>query len=141
MCTRSIQTQRHIFTYGSLMFPSVWESVVAGRYRSEAATLADHGRFRVIGETYPGMVVKSGMHVTGLAYFDVSTDDIDTLDRFEGSYYRRCEVSVRFDSGEIVLADAYLFTAADRLMEITWEPECFALEGFMTTYCIGDKSA
>lgn len=133
-------TSRHIFTYGSLMFASVWESVVAGVYRSQAAALAEHGRFMVMSETYPGIVARSGMQVAGLVYLDINAEDIDALDRFEGSCYRRCKVDVSVDNGKIIHAETYLFNAADRLTKTVWEPEHFALEGFMNTYCAGGKT-
>ena len=80
------------------------------------------------------------MNVTGLVYLDVTDDDIESLDRFEGSFYQRCQVAIRCDDGEVLQADTYLFTATDRLLETPWELERFAVEEFMNTYCVGGRS-
>lgn len=126
---------RHIFTYGSLMFPDVWEKVVRGTYRSAAGVAAGYARFAIRGETYPGMVVARGREVAGVVYFDVAAEDVAALDAFEGEAYRRDALTLRLASGETVNADTYIYLDVDRLAEAPWEPEAFQMQRFLDTYC------
>lgn len=125
----------NVFTYGSLMFPEVWEKVVRGRYRSAQATAHGHVRFAVRGETYPGMVEAQGQSVNGVVYFDVAQEDIAALDVFEGEQYRRVTLPVVLASGETVAADSYLYLDMTQLMDAPWEPERFQMQRFLDRYC------
>jgi gamma-glutamylcyclotransferase (GGCT)/AIG2-like uncharacterized protein YtfP len=125
----------HIFTYGSLMFPQVWERVVRGHYRSTPATITGFARYALAGATYPGMVAQSGGSVAGVLYFDVDPPDVDALDAFEGAEYRRDRLTVRLDSGTEIAADSYIFLQPLRLSEQPWRPEAFQMERFLQTYC------
>ncbi len=125
----------HVFTYGSLMFPQVWQRVVRGDYRSAVARLDGHARFEIAGETYPGMVVRPGASVDGVLYFDVSPADVAALDAFEGEEYRRDRVRVALFSGEIVDAATYLYLPHQKLSDSPWLPEAFQMERFIGSYC------
>jgi gamma-glutamylcyclotransferase (GGCT)/AIG2-like uncharacterized protein YtfP len=125
----------NIFTYGSLMFPEIWNRVVRGRYRCAPVIVTDHARFAITGETYPGMVPASGETVRGVVYFDVTPQDIAALDVFEGGDYRRDTVHANLDSGEPVTADSYIYLHATRLANTPWDPEAFQMQRFLNTYC------
>jgi gamma-glutamylcyclotransferase (GGCT)/AIG2-like uncharacterized protein YtfP len=127
----------NIFTYGSLMFPEVWECVAAGRYRNAPAIVADHARFEVAGETYPGMVHAAGERVAGVVYFDVTAQDMAALDAFEGSDYRREMLHACLASGETVVVEAYIYRVPSRLGNKSWHPDAFEMERFVNTYCRG----
>jgi gamma-glutamylcyclotransferase (GGCT)/AIG2-like uncharacterized protein YtfP len=127
----------NIFTYGSLMFPQVWERVVHARYRSMRAVAFDHARFAIAGETYPGMVAQAGATVQGVLYFDVNAQDAAALDAFEGSDYRRELIQARLESGETVTAGTYLYLNVTRLADTPWRPEVFELQRFLQVYCGG----
>src|SRR5690606_9178061 len=108
-------SMRNIFTYGSLMFPEVWEKVASGRYRTAPATADGYARHPVIGATYPGMVPAAGQAVRGMLYFDVTPADVAALDAFEGGDYRIESITVRLDSGVEATAGAYIFLDPRRL--------------------------
>ncbi len=124
-----------MFTYGSLMFAPVWSLVVAGVHRSLAATLADHARYRVVDEDYPGMVPQPGADVAGVVYLDVDAADLARLDRFEGDDYRRASITVTSADGAAIPAQTYVYLPTDRLLPTPWEPAAFALQRFLDTYC------
>ena len=129
-----------VFTYGSLMFAPVWQRVVRGHHRSIEATLFGYNRFAVAGEAYPGILAHSesahDAQVTGLVYLGVDADDLLRLDRFEGEDYQRCTVGVHTDAAPPVLsAQTYVYKNAARLSELAWNPQEFALEKFMASYC------
>jgi gamma-glutamylcyclotransferase (GGCT)/AIG2-like uncharacterized protein YtfP len=126
---------RNVFTYGSLMFPEVWEKVVRGKYASAPAVAHGYARFAICGETYPGMVAAQGQSVSGVVYFDVGPEDLATLDAFEGVPYRRDALQVRLASGEEVGADSYIYLDTAQLVGTPWEPEAFQMAHFLGTYC------
>ena len=124
-----------VFTYGSLMFPDVWDRVVDGRYRSTTARLANHQRLAVRDETYPGLVERRGASVDGVVYLEVDALDVERLDAFEGDDYRRVVVAVDTAAGDRIDAQAYLYLPVERLAPDVWRPEAFALDRFLATYC------
>ncbi len=128
---------RNVFTYGSLMFPVVWDRVVQGRYRSSEATIHGFQRLRIRGEQYPALVVNSNASpLTGRVYFDVSASDIARLDHFETSDYARVAIAVKV-AGQALAADAYLTLKPEALEPVKWSPEIFERDGlksFLTTY-------
>lgn len=125
----------HVFTYGSLMFPEVWQRVVRGRYRGARARLDGYARFAITGETYPGMVAAPGASVEGVLYFDVTPADIAALDAFEGKEYRRDVVRVALESGESVEAGTYIYLLPQKLSGSPWLPEAFQMQRFIGSYC------
>lgn len=131
----ALSNPMHIFTYGSLMFPEVWRRVVRGHYRSAPATVRDHARFVVKGETYPGMVSAADETVRGIVYFDVAPHDVDALDAFEGEDYRRIDLQASLDSGETITAGTYIYLNPARLTQARWQPETFQMQCFLDTYC------
>ena len=126
---------RNVFTYGSLMFADVWGRVVAGGYRPIDASLEHHARFAIAGETYPGMVALRDARVAGVVYLDVDADDLERLDRFEGDDYRREPIVVACADGTTRPADTYVYRRVERLLEAPWEPDAFAMQRFIETYC------
>ncbi len=127
----------NVFTYGSLMFDEVWRKVVAGSYRSEAATLDGYRRFAVPGVTYPGIVAMPGERVEGRLYLDVSPDDMARLDAFEGAEYGRYALPVVLASGATVSAGTYVWLDHGRLSDAPWQSEAFRLREFLETYAPG----
>lgn len=124
----------HIFTYGSLMFKEVWDSLVLGKYTSEPAHLEGYARRCVKNEEYP-VIFQADESVHGMLYYDVKPHDVERLDAFEGEYYVR--KSVRLHNG----IDAQAYVLKKEYFEIIddkpWDEKAFAQEGikrFCTTY-------
>jgi gamma-glutamylcyclotransferase (GGCT)/AIG2-like uncharacterized protein YtfP len=128
-------TTRNVFTYGSLMFADVWTRVVVGRYRSVVATLMDHARFAVVEQSYPGMVSSIGAKVDGVLHLDVDEADVVRLDHFEGDDYSRTSIALICADGVTRDADTYVYRLADRLLPAPWDPDAFAMDHFIATYC------
>jgi len=128
----------HVFTYGSLMFRDVWERVVRNGYAASEATVSGHIRLGIADETYPALVPGLGK-VTGVLYFDVCTEDLLLLDRFEGDEYDRITLPVRLADGEQLNAETYVFKTAlsHRLTPHAWCVDTFRRDGihtFMSQY-------
>lgn len=122
----------NIFTYGSLMFAPVWRAVVKGDYRSRPAVVRGFVRRCVKNETYPGVIAAAPQQVlAGRVYFDVDGLDVQRLDRFEGSYYRREAVQVMLEDEKLSRARIYVFKDEYRsLLEARdWDVAWFEREG------------
>ena len=121
----------NIFTYGSLMFPAVWEQVVRGHYLSIRAVLTGHARYAIADENYPGMVARDGAAVEGILYRDVAAADVTRLDIFEGADYRRAAVRVQLPDGTETEAYTYLYNLPQRLLDKEWNVEEFDIRHFL----------
>ena len=128
---------RNVFTYGSLMFPVVWDRVVKGQYRSNEATVHGFQRLRIRNEHYPALIISANASaLTGRVYFSVSAEDIARLDHFETSDYARVSIAVTV-AGETIAADAYFTLKPESLDQQEWSPEIFERDGlksFLATY-------
>jgi gamma-glutamylcyclotransferase (GGCT)/AIG2-like uncharacterized protein YtfP len=122
----------NVFTYGSLMYPQVWDRVVRGRYASAPARLPGYRRLALVSASYPGIVASDGASVDGRVWFDVAGDDLARLDAFEADEYRRdtVRVTLRGPDGEPaeIDAQAYVFTDPRKLAEHDWDVERFERE-------------
>ncbi len=127
----------NVFTYGSLMFPVVWNRVVQGRYRSSEGTIHGFQRLQIRGEKYPALIVNpNAASLIGRVYFDVSARDIARLDHFETSDYARVSIAVAAE-GVALAAEAYLTLKPETLEPLEWRAEEFervGLESFLATY-------
>ena len=126
---------KNVFTYGSLMFSEVWTRVVEGDYRSRCARLDGHARFEVRDQTYPGMVARQNSQVEGVLYLDVNDADLARLDHFESDDYVRATLEVACDDGIVRASETYLYRSTDRLLKTVWQPDAFAMQAFLDTYC------
>lgn len=129
----------NVFTYGSLMYPVVWQQVVRGRYRSSTATIHGFRRVCVRNETYPALIISSGAEtVEGRVHFDVSATDIARLDHFETDSYQRVTIAVTIESRALI-AEAYLALNLSSLSEEAWSETAFEQRGlplFLATYVL-----
>jgi gamma-glutamylcyclotransferase (GGCT)/AIG2-like uncharacterized protein YtfP len=127
----------HLFTYGSLMFPIVWNRVVQNPYRSSLATIHGFRRLAVRDKEHPALVIAKGVApIEGRVYFDVSDEDIARLDQFETQRYARVGVAVTI-AGNPIVADAYLALNHDELTDSDWDVLKFERHGlprFMAGY-------
>jgi len=129
----------NIFTYGSLMFPSVMRAVTEQEFPSLKARLRDYARYEVIGEAYPGLTPLEGAVTEGVLYLDVDVLSVRRLDDFEGPLYERTEIAVDTPEGESLTAQTYVFKPQyrDRLSSDEWGAKHFEkadLLEFMKTY-------
>ncbi|MBL8311316.1 MAG: gamma-glutamylcyclotransferase [Burkholderiales bacterium] len=136
---------KHVFTYGSLMFPVVWRGVVRGDYHSATAVLSGLRRLCVRGEEHPALVVApQASALAGVVYFDVEPDDLARLDYFEGREYARVSLSVQAKAHEagrpdFITADAYLALNIDDLLTCDWDVAAFERDGlprFLARYAV-----
>ena len=97
----------NVFTYGSLMYDSVWAKVVTQTYRQKSGVVHGFQRLRVKNEKYPGLIKGNGV-VEGIINFDIEAEDLARLDIFEGDLYKREAVEALDADGEKTIAFVYL---------------------------------
>jgi gamma-glutamylcyclotransferase (GGCT)/AIG2-like uncharacterized protein YtfP len=117
----------NVFTYGSLMIPSVMAAATGKRFRVMKACLNGYARFKVKGESYPGIDYQPGAATDGLVHCDVDDLSLKLLDDFEGEMYKRIPVPVEVDQSGVLIAETYIF-APEHLQLLSSEPWDF--EGF-----------
>jgi gamma-glutamylcyclotransferase (GGCT)/AIG2-like uncharacterized protein YtfP len=121
------------------MFPSVMKAVTGREFSAEKARVQNYVRFKVKGESYPGLTPLEGAVTEGVLYRDVDALSVRRLDDFEGELYERTEIPADTLVGESLTAQTYLIKARhrDRLSSEPWDPEHFEkadLIDFMARY-------
>jgi len=129
----------NVFTYGSLMIPSVMAAVTGKRFQVMKACLNGYARFKVKGESYPGIVYQPGAATDGVVHCDVDELSLKLLDEFEGELYKRVSVRIEVDQSGSLNAETYLFAPKHlrRLSSDPWDFEEFKkehLQEFLKSY-------
>jgi gamma-glutamylcyclotransferase (GGCT)/AIG2-like uncharacterized protein YtfP len=114
----------HVFTYGTLMFPEVWQEVVGRSFETVEGTAPGFEVFRVRDAVFPGIIAGTGeCLVRGVVYLDVDRESTGRLDRFEDDFYERRAIAVDCNDGQRRTAEAYVVPPANRKV-LTSEPWC-----------------
>ena len=127
----------HVFTYGTLMFPEVWQTVVGRPYRSIQGTASGYAVFRVRDAVFPGIIAaRANDSVRGVVYLDVDAQSLGRLDRFEDDFYRRAKITIDCDDGEHRPAEAYVvpFENLSVLTSEIWNAETFVTSGGLAEF-------
>lgn len=126
----------NVFTYGSLMFPQVWDTVVGREFATIRGTATAYAIYRVSGATFPGIIAEAGCEVRGLVYLDVDEESVARLDRFEDTFYDRLTLSIDCEDGERRDADAYVIPEKNRsiLTAEQWTAEHFESSGGLADF-------
>jgi gamma-glutamylcyclotransferase (GGCT)/AIG2-like uncharacterized protein YtfP len=132
-CKRNdIVCAMHVFTYGTLMFPAVWQAVVGRAFKTIDGTAAGFEVFRVRDAVFPGIIAGTGgCFVGGVVYLHVDSGSLERLDRFEDDFYERRALSIDCSDGLQRMAEAYVVPAANRnvLTSEPWSRESFLASG------------
>ncbi|HVT28869.1 MAG TPA: gamma-glutamylcyclotransferase family protein [Lacipirellulaceae bacterium] len=130
-----------VFTYGTLMFPEVWEVVVGSSFATVVGTAAGFEIFRIRDAVFPGIIEDAGTNaVEGVVYLDVDSAAVARLDRFEDDFYVRRALTIECRDGRRRTAEAYVVPQANRhvLTDEPWNRESFVasggLEDFMNRF-------
>jgi gamma-glutamylcyclotransferase (GGCT)/AIG2-like uncharacterized protein YtfP len=122
----------HVFTYGTLMFPEVWQAVVGRKFSAVDGTATGYKILRVQGAVFPGIVAADDRAATrGVVYLDVDRNSLARLDLFEDDFYERQTLWVDCDDGQRRAADAYIVPATNLavLSDEPWDRSAFVASG------------
>jgi gamma-glutamylcyclotransferase (GGCT)/AIG2-like uncharacterized protein YtfP len=98
-----------LFVYGTLRDPELLGAVLGRPAIGLAATAPGFAAVHYPGRTYPALVRRPGAAAPGLVLTDLSAFEMDLLDAFEGTEYRRAIIPVMI--GE-ELHEAFTFLPA-----------------------------
>src|SRR4051794_4655313 len=99
----------HVFAYGSLIFPEVWQAVVGREFTTIRGTAKGYSVFRVRDAAFPGIVAAlPECTVVGLVYLDVDERSLARLDRFEDALYERLSLAIECADGVQRQAETYI---------------------------------
>ncbi len=131
----------HVFAYGTLMLPRIWQAVIGKPFETHAATLAGFATYRVRDAMYPAIIAAGPEDVVrGVVHLDVDAETVERLDRFEDDFYKRLPVLVRCEDGRSLEAHAYVVLSHNRhvLSGEPWSLEQFlergGVEDFLARY-------
>ena len=101
----------HLFSYGTLADPAFMRRLLGHDYKYRAASLPRYKKIAIHGFNYPAIIPQPDSHVEGIVYFDLPSTAWPILDAYEGPTYTRRTVNVRFDTGESLESQAYVWNA------------------------------
>ena len=130
MTAHEAKEQVHVFTYGSLMLPSIFQRVVGRCAQSVKASLTHWRRVQVAHASYPAAYPSQGSQIEGILWLGLSPDEFVRLDRFEGSDYHRVQVEVTTLTGLVYPAEIYQWARSDGLRHEPWDAAWFEEVGF-----------
>jgi gamma-glutamylcyclotransferase (GGCT)/AIG2-like uncharacterized protein YtfP len=122
----------HVFTYGTLMFPEVWQAVVGREFATVEGGVRGFSIYRVRDAAFPGIISTGDTNsVRGVVYLDVDEPSVARLDVFEDDFYERQSISIACDDGSLRDAHAYIVPVRNRsvLTDERWDRERFIASG------------
>jgi gamma-glutamylcyclotransferase (GGCT)/AIG2-like uncharacterized protein YtfP len=132
----------HVFTYGTLMFPEVWQAVVGREFAKVSGNADGFAIYRVRGGIYPGIIAASEKDsVRGVVYLDIDNASLQRLDAFEDTIYERQLLTIACDDGQRREAAVYVVPVHNKtaLTVLPWDRDKFVasgnLERFIRRFC------
>jgi len=116
-----------VFAYGTFLFPQIMTAITGREHDGQKAWINNFAAFKVTGDIYPGIWPLEGVQTEGILYHNVSKEELEAMDRYEGEEYSRELLPVETEDGEIHKVWVYVFRAAYKhlLSETPWRPEMY----------------
>jgi len=117
---------QHIFFYGTLMCPEVYEAISGKPLEAKPATLSQFKIYSLQNRVYPGIIPSRDSEVKGLVT-KVDQETLDRLDYFEGEVYIRTLVEVTDTKKQLMKAWTYVLKESHYSLaqEEVWDYEKF----------------
>jgi len=116
-----------LFVYGSLMCADIMSRVCDWEGEGTAALLQGYRRCRIKRANYPGILADPLASVDGVLYQGIPESAWIRLDSFEGSLYRRQEVTVSTGMNRQIATQTYVISpdCIDQLEPGGWDFDDF----------------
>ncbi len=127
----------NVFTYGTLMYPEIWQAVAGQQCASVRGAAAGYAVFRVDGAEFPGISAANEKDsARGVVYLDVDQAAMARLDRFEDDFYERQSLWIICDDGQRRAAETYVVPASNRavLTDERWNADDFVARGHLADF-------
>lgn len=107
----------NVFTYGSLMYPDIFEQVTGSLPVSLPAVAHNWLRHGLANRAYPGAMPSDldDAVIEGVLWLDLTPAALSALDEFEGHEYRRIAIEVKADNGLTHRAYIYQWLLRDQV--------------------------
>ena len=117
---------QHLFFYGTLMCPEVYEAITGKPLEAESATLSHFKIYSLQNRVYPGIIPSQDSEVKGLVTI-ADQETLDRLDYFEGEEYTRTLVEVIDTKKQLMKAWTYILKVSHYSLaqEEGWDYEKF----------------
>jgi gamma-glutamylcyclotransferase (GGCT)/AIG2-like uncharacterized protein YtfP len=118
----------NLFTYGTLMFPEVWQRIGIAAGESEPATLQGYAAYRLCDTVIPGIIEAGDDDITtGVLYHGLDEETLFELDAYESDLYQRSAVQVMTSEGISTESQSYIIPQKRRqaLSDERWDAERF----------------
>jgi gamma-glutamylcyclotransferase (GGCT)/AIG2-like uncharacterized protein YtfP len=122
----------HVFTYGTLMFPEIWRTVVGQEFETVEGSAIGFAIYRVVDAVFPGIIKADDREsVRGVVYLDVDHASVARLDLFEDDFYERQALWIACDDGQQRAAEAYVVPPqnCNVLTDEPWQRAAFIASG------------
>jgi gamma-glutamylcyclotransferase (GGCT)/AIG2-like uncharacterized protein YtfP len=121
----------NLFAYGTLMWTDVLEAVMGRRLEGEKRVLAGYKCLCVKGQHYPAILQSLEDSVEGVLYANLTADEFQSLDAFEGEEYERIEVCIDGTPAFVyVLSEDWKHIVDSNI----WKPEVLTAEA-LAQFC------
>ena len=117
-------SDRPLFVYGTLLYGPVLDRVLGRRPEMCWAAAPGFSARRMPGVVWPGMIEHKDTVTGGILLYDLTLEELDELDRYEGEPYWRAELTVVSDRGELIDAYAYLVDPSE-VTDEEWSSRTF----------------
>lgn len=85
---------RHLFTYGTLEFPEIFEAITGDEVRGIPASVENFARYLLKGKCYPGIVAVEGEVISGTLYLNVDPVAMQKIENYEDACYDKHRLKV-----------------------------------------------
>lgn len=118
-----------LFVYGTLLAPELRRALLGRTLDGTPAELPGYACFRVRHAPYPAITPAADATTAGELVGGLSHADLEKLDAYESSLYRRCVVTARNLAGTNVKSFTYVIneSALNRLSDESWDYADFRL--------------
>lgn len=122
----------HLFAYGTLMHPLIFQRVTGFERDAQAATVWGYRRGAVRGVDFPAIIESANSKVQGVVFRDLPAACWSRLDHYEGELYRRVSCRILLQDSGSLRAQAYLLEPAylHRLDDKDWDARRFLHTGW-----------
>ena len=111
-----------LFCYGTLQIPDVFKAATGKTHKGIKAKLPGYAMYKVRNAGYPGVVRSSNSETAGILYTNISEEDLELIDLFEGDFFTRKLLNVIQQSNKMCKAWVYILSDRnkDKLTNDPW---------------------
>src|SRR5680860_1702461 len=116
---------KHLFVYGSLLFPKIIENMLGKIHKTTPAVLSGYKRIQVHGCDYPAIITDKNSEIEGKLILNMDSKSLEIITFFEGDDYKLVEVKV-LAGNQIQKASVFIWNSDLKLLKMKdWDKRKF----------------